>query len=66
MCAVLSALFAALLVIFLFITVFLNTDLTGLICILFILCMLGLIGALLLFMWDVNLSLEALRAKLKA
>lgn len=66
MCAVSSALFAALLVIFLFITVLLNKDLAGIICILFIFCMLGLIGALLFFMRDVNLSLEALRAKLKA
>ena len=66
LCAVTSALFAAILVIVLFLTVLFHTDLAVVVSLLFILCMSGLIGALLFFMRDVNLSLEALREKLKS
>ena len=65
LCAVSSALCAALLVMTLFITVLLNKNLSSITCALFILCMAGLIGSLAFFMRDVNLSLEALQTKLK-
>ena len=63
--AVVSSLCAALLVILLFINTLLGANLTDFISGLFIFCMVALIGSLLFFMRDVNLSLKALIAKLK-
>lgn len=58
--AALSVLFAAILVISLFLGALLQLGMVTLIVVLFILCMLSLIAALLLFMSDVSLSLRAL------
>jgi hypothetical protein len=61
--AVLSTLLAALLIISLFMGALLMLDATvpaGL----FLLCMICLIGAMLMFFWDINLSLQALRLEL--
>lgn len=63
--AVLSALLAALLIISLFIGALLMLGATvpsGL----FVMCMICLIGALLMFFWDINLSLKALRLEMPA
>jgi hypothetical protein len=61
--AVLSALLAALLIISLFVGALLTLGATvpaGL----FVMCMVCLIAALLLFFWDINLSLKALRLEM--
>lgn len=61
--AILSVLMAALLIISLFIGMLLILDAVlpvGL----FILCMICLIGAMLMFFWDINLSLNALRPEI--
>ena len=61
----LSALLAALLIISLFMGMLLTLDAVvpaGL----FIMCMICLIGALLMFFWDINLSLNALRLEIPA
>lgn len=63
--SVVSALSAALLVIFLFIMMLFHKDVALFVCGLFVICMGALIGSLIYFMRDVNLSLEALRTKLK-
>ena len=63
--AVLSALLAAILIISLFTGTLLTLDAaapTGL----FVLCMICLIGSLLMFLWDINLSLRALRLEMPA
>lgn len=63
--AVLSALLAALLIISLFVGSLLTLGAyvpAGL----FVLCMLSLIGALLVFFWDINLSLAALKLEMPA
>jgi hypothetical protein len=65
MCAVSSALCAAFLVIFLFVSMLFGQTFNGIIAGLFIVCMAALIGSLVYFMRDVNLSLEALQEKLK-
>lgn len=65
LCAVSSALCAAFLVIFLFVSLMFGKTFNGIIAALFIACMAALIGSLIYFMRDVNLSLEALNAKLK-
>lgn len=56
----LSALLAAFLIISLFLGALLELAIGVVLAILFILCMLCLIFALLLFLWDINLSLGAL------
>ncbi len=58
--AALSALLAAVLIISLFLGALLELAIGIVLAILFILCMLSLISALLLFLWDINLSLMAL------
>lgn len=63
--AVLSALLAALLIISLFVGSLLTLG-AGVPAGLFIMCMLSLIGALLVFFWDINLSLTALKLELPA
>jgi len=63
--AVLSALLAALLIISLFLGALLNLGAalpTGL----FIMCMICLIGTLLMFFWEINLSLKALMLEMPA
>jgi hypothetical protein len=63
--AVLSALLAALLIISLFVGALLALG-AALPASLFVTCMVCLIGALLLFFWDINLSLDALRLEIWA
>jgi hypothetical protein len=63
--AVLSALLAALLIISLFVGSLLTLS-AGVPAGLFVMCMLGLIGALLMFFWDINLSLTALKLEMPA
>jgi hypothetical protein len=58
--AALSVLFAAIMVISLFLGALLQLGMVTLIVVLFILCMLSLIASLILFMSDVSLSLRAL------
>jgi len=60
----LSVLFAALLIITLFVTALLKLQLAILISLLFICCLLSLIASLLIFMWDIRLSLKALKLEL--
>ena len=63
--AVLSALLAALLIITLFMGTLLSLD-AAVPAGLFIICMICLIGAILMFFWDINLSLKALELELPA
>ena len=63
--AVLSALLAALLIISLFVGSLLTLG-AGVPAGLFVMCMLSLIGALLVFFWDINLSLTALKLEISA
>jgi len=63
--AVLSALLAALLIISLFVGALLTLG-AAVPAGLFVMCMLGLIGALLMFFWDINLSLTALKLEMPA
>ena len=63
--AVLSALLAALLIISLFMGALLKLG-AAIPAGLFVMCMICLIGALLLFFWDINLSLKALRLEMPA
>jgi hypothetical protein len=58
--ASLSALFAALLIIVLFVTALLQLENVWLICTLFIICLICLIGSLIIFIHDINLALAAL------
>jgi Protein of unknown function (DUF2721) len=58
--AALSVLLVAVLVIVLFCGALLRVEIAGLIIALFVGCMLSLIGSLVFFIWDVNLSLQAL------
>jgi len=55
--ASLSALFAAILIIVLFVTALLQIENVWLICVLFITCLVCLIGSLLVFIHDINLAL---------
>jgi hypothetical protein len=59
-----SALFAAVLIIVLFVAALLQTESTWLICTLFIACLACLIGSLVVFIHDVNQGLAALRLEL--
>ena len=59
--ASLSALFAAILIIVLFVTALLQIENVWLICALFIICLISLIGSLIVFIHDINLSLAALK-----
>jgi Protein of unknown function (DUF2721) len=61
---IVSVLFTAVLIIVLFITAILRLSLAGAITGLFIAAMLSLIGALILFIVDINLSLTALKLEL--
>jgi ABC-type multidrug transport system fused ATPase/permease subunit len=61
-----SALFAAILIIVLFLTALLHLDNAALISALFIVCLCSLIGSLLVFIHDVNLALAALKLELPA
>jgi hypothetical protein len=63
--AVLSALLAALLIISLFMGTLLMLG-AAVPAGLFVMCMICLIGALLMFFWDINLSLKALRLEMPA
>lgn len=63
--AVLSILLAALLIISLFIGALLMWG-AALPALLFVMCMVCLIGAMLMFFWDINLSLNALRLEIPA
>ena len=58
--AVLSALLASLLIINLFLGALLQMSIAAFIVTLFILCMISLVASLLLFLYDINLSLKAL------
>lgn len=58
--AALSVLLVAVLVILLFCGALLRIEIAGIIIALFVGCMLSLIGSLVSFIWDVNLSLQAL------
>jgi len=60
-----SALCAALLIVVLFLTALLQLENPWLISVLFILCIISLIGSLLLFIHDINQSLEALKLELE-
>jgi hypothetical protein len=60
-----SALFAAILVVVLFLTAILTLEIAWLITTLFALCMLSLIGALVTFIQDINDSLAALKLELE-
>lgn len=59
-----SVLLAALLIIVLFITALLNIEAAWILALIFTGCLLAVIGSLLLFIQDLNLSLHALRAEL--
>jgi hypothetical protein len=59
--ASLSALFAAILIIVLFVTALLQAENVWLICALFIICLICLIGSLAVFIHDINLALAALK-----
>ena len=62
--ASLSALFAAILIIGLFVTALLQFENVWLICALFVICLICLIGSLIVFIHDVNLALAALKLEL--
>jgi hypothetical protein len=62
--ASLSALFAAILIIVLFVTALLQIENVWLICALFIICLICLIGSLVVFIHDINLALAALKLEL--
>jgi len=62
--ASLSALFAAILIIVLFVTALLQMENAWLICALFITCLACLIGSLIVFIHDINLALAALKFEL--
>ena len=62
--ASLSALFAAVLIIVLFVTALLQIENVWLICALFITCLVCLIGSLIVFIHDINLALAALKFEL--
>jgi hypothetical protein len=62
--ASLSALFAAILIIVLFVTALLQIENVWLICALFIICLICLIGSLTVFIHDVNQALAALKLEL--
>ena len=59
-----SVLFAALLIITLFIAALLELELTVVLCLLFICCLLSLIISLIAFIMDIHLSLKALKLEL--
>jgi hypothetical protein len=59
-----SALFAALLIIVLFITALLQVETAWLICALFVVCLVCLIASLLVFIHDVNRALAAVKLEL--
>jgi hypothetical protein len=61
-----SALAAAILIIVLFLTALWQIETSWIIVILFIVCMLCLIGSLALFIHDINQSLAALKLELEA
>lgn len=61
-----SALFAALLIIVLFLTALFQLEIAWLICTLFIVCLICLIGSLFVFIHDINQSLAALKLELHA
>ena len=63
--ATLSVLVAAILVIALFLTAFLHVEIVALSVVLFIACLASLIGSLLAFLLDINLSLGALELELE-
>ena len=62
--ASLSALFAAILIIVLFVTALLQMENVWLICALFIICLVCLIGSLIVFIHDINQALAALKFEL--
>jgi hypothetical protein len=59
-----SALFAAMLIIVLFVTALLQVESAWLICTLFIVCLACLVGSLIVFIHDINQGLAALRLEL--
>ena len=61
-----SALFAAILIIALFLTALLHLECVWLISTLFIICLASLIGSLVVFIHDINLALAALKLELPA
>jgi len=61
-----SALFAAILIIALFLTALLHFESAELIAALFIICLANLIGSLAVFIHDINLALHALKLELTA
>jgi len=61
-----SALLAALLIILIFVTALLCIECAWLVGTFFILCLLCLIGSLVVFMKDINLTLDALKLELKS
>ena len=63
--ASLSLLLAACLIITLFVAVLTRWDAAGVIVMLFVGCLGSLIGSLVLFIWDVNQALAALRLELE-
>ena len=63
--AVMSALLAAVLITTLFTTALMNLELGSFICLIFITCMVSLVVSLLLFIYDIQLSLTALKLELE-
>ncbi len=61
-----SALFAAILIIALFLTALLHLESAWLISALFIICLANLIGSLAVFIHDINMALAALKLELPA
>jgi len=61
-----SALFAAILIIVLFLTALLNLENAWLICALFIMCLCSLVASLFVFIHDINQALAALKLQLPA
>lgn len=64
--AVLSALLASLLIISLFVGALFQLEIAAMVVGLFVLCMVCLIAAMLMFFWDINLSLKALAMEIPA
>ena len=64
--AAVSVLLAALLIITLFLAALLKLELAVALAVLFIACLAALIGSLVFFIWDINISLAALELEMKS
>ena len=63
-CGAVSLLLAAMLIVVVFVAALLQWPYAWLVCLLFISCMLSLMISLIAFIWDINLSLHALKLEL--